>query len=88
MNCTKCDRKIKPNEKFHRTKLGHHHSNCGEIAMELINKVGKEINEKIANANSGSKEEYAILEILQKINERIDLIAFELKKRKGWIDND
>lgn len=83
MNCTKCNRKIKPNEKYYRTKLGHHHSNCGELTMEQINKLGEEIQNTIAKANFGNKEEYAILDIMRKLNERIDLIAFELKKRVG-----
>lgn len=51
--------------------------------MEQINKLGEEIQNTIATANFGNKEEYAILEILRKLSERIDLIAFELKKREG-----
>lgn len=51
--------------------------------MEQINKLGTEIQDAIATANFGSKEEYAILEIMQKLNERMDLIVEHIKS-KPW----
>lgn len=51
--------------------------------MKEVGLLGMQIQEYVGSAGYGSKEEYTILEIMQKINERIDALAFGIKNAGG-----